>query len=319
MYLLNKTKVIFNHKIQVKMMAFNKTLRRFTTCCSYFRKFPILLIIIILSIASSTILAAAENQIIFNHINNNNNNNHHHPQHLDYQSQSFSSHATRRNQLHQGSPPILQIQNNNINKPVQLISPSLSINLAQQQTQTQTQTPTQLQVGAFSKAADEALLELRQQMITRSMKFDEHFRQLLSNSKLSLHNLFADTYGMMYERNTEIFTGMFDSLEQYYAGGDIKLTKSMEIFFERLYQKIFQAYNTNKVFPPPYLECLTEQLAHLKPFKDVPDKLIDGIRHAFVAARTFNQALSSGITVIKNIVSVSSGFLNLLSHLILKS
>lgn len=162
------------------------------------------------------------------------------------------------------------------------------------------------QVKAYLEAANAALLDLRQQMITRSMKFDEHFRQLLSNSKLSLHNLFADTYGMMYESNTEIFTGMFESLEQYYASGNIKLTKSMENFFERLYQKIFQVYNSNKAFPPPYLECLTEQLSHLKPFKDVPDKLIDGIRHAFVAARTFNQALNGGIAVIKNIVTVSN-------------
>lgn len=117
--------------------------------------------------------------------------------------------------------------------------------------------------------------------------------------------MFADTYGMMYEKNTEIFTSMFESLEQYYANGQINLTKSMENFFERLYQKIFQAYNSNKVFPPSYLECATEQLAHLNPFKDVPEKLINEIRHAFVAARTFHQALNSGIDVVKAIISVS--------------
>lgn len=161
------------------------------------------------------------------------------------------------------------------------------------------------QLNQYTKATHEILLDLRQQMLTRSIKFDEHFRNLLSCSKLSLHNMFADTYGLMYEHNTEIFTGMFEGLEQYYANGQIKLTKSMENFFERLYQKIFQVYNSNMAFAPVYLDCATNQLAHLKPFKDVPEKLIDGIKHAFVAARTFVQALNNGIDIIKSIISVS--------------
>lgn len=158
-------------------------------------------------------------------------------------------------------------------------------------------------LNPYSRATYDLLLDLRHQMLTRSIKFDEHFRSLLSTSKISLHNLFAETYGMNYEQNTEIFTGMFESLEQYYAKGDIKLTKSMENFFERLYQKIFQVYNSNKAFPPAYLQCATEQLTHLKPFQDVPEKLTDGIRHAFVAARTFFQALNEGMDVIKNIIN----------------
>jgi len=157
----------------------------------------------------------------------------------------------------------------------------------------------------YTLATHSLLLDLRQQLINRALKFDEHFRSLLSSSKLNLHNMFVDTYGMMYEHNTEIFTSMYESLEQYYATGQIKLTKSMENFFERLYQKIFQVYNSNRAFTPSYLECATEQLAHLKPFKDAPEKLIGEIRHAFVAARTFNQALNSGIDAIKSIISVS--------------
>lgn len=117
--------------------------------------------------------------------------------------------------------------------------------------------------------------------------------------------MFADTYGVLYEQNTEIFTGMFEELEQYYAKGGFKLTKSMENFFERLYQKIFKAFNQNRHFSDSYLECATQQLAHLKPFKDVPEKLIKGIKHAFVAARTLEQALNGGIDFIKEIISVS--------------
>lgn len=143
-------------------------------------------------------------------------------------------------------------------------------------------------------------------MLSRSIKFDEHFRSLLSSTKVNLHNLFIDTYGIVYERNTEIFTEMFANLEQYYATGQIMLTRTMEEFFVRLYQKIFQVFNVSKSFNADYLQCATEQLAHLKPFKEVPDKLMTEIRHVFVAARTFNQALNYGIDIIKHIISVST-------------
>lgn len=178
----------------------------------------------------------------------------------------------------------------------------------QQQQQYQQHQQQQLSMNPYTQTWVDLLWELRQQMLTRAMKFDESFRNLLSGSKISLHNMFSDTYGMKYEKNTEIFTSMFESLEQYYANGQVKLTKSMETFFERLYQKIFQEFNASKSFTPAYLECVTEQLAHLKPFKDVPEKLIGGIRHAFLAARTLVQALNGGIDVIKNIMSVSRQF-----------
>ena len=158
----------------------------------------------------------------------------------------------------------------------------------------------------YSQATHAILLDLRQQLINRAIKFDEHFKSLLSSSKLSLHNMFVDTYGIMYQQNSEIFTSMYESLEQYYATGQVELTKSMQEFFVKLYQKIFQAFNMNRVFAAEYMTCVTDQLEHLKPFKDAPEKLIGEIRHAFVAARTFNQALGSGIDIIKSIVSVSN-------------
>lgn len=160
----------------------------------------------------------------------------------------------------------------------------------------------------YTAATNNALLELRQQMLNRAVKFDENFRSLLTKSKISLHNMFVDTYGMMYERNVDIFTSMYESLEQYYARGDVNLTKSMSLFFERLYQKIFQEINVNRSFSASYLDCATDQLNSLKPFKDAPEKLIGEVRHAFVAARTFYQALNSGIDVIKTILTVSTVF-----------
>lgn len=188
---------------------------------------------------------------------------------------------------------------------LQQVQPQVLANGNKQQISQQQQQQQPINSNPYTAATYSLLLDLRQQMINKALKFDDHFRNLLSSSKISLHNMFVDTYGMMYQHNTEIFTSMFESLEQYYATGQIKLTKMMETFFERLYQKIFQVVNTNRAFSPSYLECATEQLAHLKPFRDTPEKLIAEIKHTFVAARTFNVALNNGIDVIKGIISVS--------------
>lgn len=160
-------------------------------------------------------------------------------------------------------------------------------------------------INPYTKAANDILLDLRQEMLVRSMNFDENFRHSLSRSKLSLHSMFKDTYGLLYEHNTEIFTSMFESLEQYYAHGQIKLTKTMENFFDGLYQKVFQVYNSYRSFTEEDLKCATQQISKLKPFKDVPDRLIEGVKRAFVSARTFTNALTRGIDVIKRIISVS--------------
>lgn len=161
------------------------------------------------------------------------------------------------------------------------------------------------QQNSYTDAAVRLLLDLRQQMLNRSIKFDENFQSLLSDSKRGLHNMFLKTYGLYYELNTDIFTNMFEDLEQYYAKGQIKIADSMKNFFDRLYQKVFQAFNVGKQFSPDYLHCVRAQVASLRPFKDVPDKIIDGIRHGFVAARSFRLALDRGVEVIKAIVSVS--------------
>lgn len=162
-------------------------------------------------------------------------------------------------------------------------------------------------VGDYIKAINQQLLDLRQAFITRSFKFDEHFRNLLSTSKRGLHLMFTSTYGVMYERNTEIFTEMYGSLEQYYESGQVNLTKSMDEFFANLYKRVFQVFNSNKHFTDQYLECVSDRLTEMKPFKDVPDKLVKSIRYTFVAARTFLKSLNEGIDVIKNVISVSSG------------
>lgn len=232
---------------------------------------------------------------------------------------------TNASPMPQISAPEPNPSNNNNNNHFSFYAPATTQQLQLQLHQTnpmQLQTTTTTLTSTFNpytKAINELLLDLRQHFLTRAFKFDEHFRRLVTTSKISLHTMFEDTYGTHYNQNVDIFTGMFHNLEQYYATGQINInhqtissiTKSMEHFFDKLYQIIFKVFSNNSARPttPRFLECATEQLAHLRPFRDIPDKLIDEIRHAFVAARTFNQALNLGIDVIKNIISVSFLFM----------
>ena len=232
--------------------------------------------------------------------------------HLEYPQLIQLKHAREQQQ----SPHQLQISSAQVQPRVLPTSQQLSIIQSQQQQVAQQSNVNYMNslstnMNPYTNATHMLLLDLRQQLITRALKFDEHFRSLLSKSKISLHNMFHETYGMIYLHNTDIFTSMYEGLEQYYATGKIKLSKTMENFFERLYQKIFQVYNSNRAFTPTYLECATSQLEQLKPFGDKPEKITIEILHAFVSARTFYQGLNSGIEVIRRIISVS--FLKLAS------
>lgn len=62
--------------------------------------------------------------------------------------------------------------------------------------------------------------------------------------------------------------------------------------------------NAQHRFDKRYIECVNEQMTDLKPFGDVPTKLILDIKRSFVATRTFIQALSVGKDVVKNIMEV---------------
>ncbi|KAG9508799.1 Glypican-6, partial [Fragariocoptes setiger] len=160
------------------------------------------------------------------------------------------------------------------------------------------------QLNSFSNATHELMLELRQGLLTKSTKFDEFFRSLLASSKAEFHRMFIRTYGILYENNAEIFTGMYENLENYYATGGVKLNDAMQSFFNRLYQKMFQVLNMQYDFSPAYLNCTSQQLDKLRPFGAVPDKLITEIKQSFIATRTFVQALNNGIDVIKNLIAL---------------
>ena len=116
--------------------------------------------------------------------------------------------------------------------------------------------------------------------------------------------MFLQTYGLLYERHSSIFTDMFKDLEDYYSSGSVDLSDAMDMFFHRLYQKMFQVLNSQYKFDDKYLSCVSKHMDELKPFGDVPKKLSQEIKRSFIATRTFVQALNNGKDVIKNILEV---------------
>lgn len=78
--------------------------------------------------------------------------------------------------------------------------------------------------------------------------FPEFFTDLLASSKLKFHKLFQKTYGIIYERNSDVFIDFFKDLEAYYDHGQVDLDQALDSFFEALYQRMFTVLNTGREF-----------------------------------------------------------------------
>ena len=134
----------------------------------------------------------------------------------------------------------------------------------------------------------------------------DFFKELLKTSKRDFHTMFLQTYGLLYERNSYIFTDMFQELENYYSGGGIELNDVLDAFFHRLYSKMFQVLNAQYTFDDVYLKCVSEKMEELKPFGDIPKKLKIEVRRSFVATRTFVQSMNSAALLFDKISEISS-------------
>ena len=117
--------------------------------------------------------------------------------------------------------------------------------------------------------------------------------------------MFLQTYGLLYERNSFIFTDMFQKLEKYYMNGGVELNQVLDDFFHKLYSKMFQVLNAQYVFDQPYLDCVSKNMEDLKPFGDIPKKLKIEVKRSFVATRTFVQAMNSGAEVLAKVMDIS--------------
>lgn len=81
--------------------------------------------------------------------------------------------------------------------------------------------------------------------------FIEYFTDLLATSKLKFHKLFQKTYGIIYERNSDVFIDFFKDLEEYYDDGDVDLEEALNKFFGQLYQRMFTVFNAQHNFDYP--------------------------------------------------------------------
>ena len=151
----------------------------------------------------------------------------------------------------------------------------------------------------FEETVGQKIRNLQKQIASQATKSNALFTSLLDNSKTSFHNIFLQTYGLLYKENSALFMSLFDSLSSYYRGSDINLPEALDGFFIQLFHRLFQYINSQYEFDEQFLSCLTEHMDELKPFGDQPNKLSRLVRCAFIAARTLVQ----GLTVGKNVIT----------------
>ena len=70
--------------------------------------------------------------------------------------------------------------------------------------------------------------------------FTEYMEQLLDRSQRQFHEIFKDTYGVLYEKNSLVFREYFSDLKHYFYHGQGDLVQATDRFFTSLYQKMFQ-------------------------------------------------------------------------------
>jgi len=156
----------------------------------------------------------------------------------------------------------------------------------------------------YTQALEASTAHLQATFQEKSKKFDEFFTELLARSKRDFHFMFKKTYGILYERNSDVFTEFFKDLERYYQYGNIDLEEALRKFFSQLYQRMFTVLNSQYSFDGTYLECVSKNMKKLQPFGDVPKKLTLQLRRSFVATRTFSQALQEGKKILAKIMEI---------------
>jgi len=157
---------------------------------------------------------------------------------------------------------------------------------------------------SYTESIAAATAHMQASFHAKSRKFDEFFTELLQNSKQDFHYMFKKTYGILYERNSDVFTDFFKDLETYYETGNVDLEEALRKFFSHLYQRMFTVLNSQYSFDSKYLECVSKNMKKLQPFGDVPKKLTLQLRRSFVATRTFSQALLEGKKVLARILKI---------------
>ena len=63
---------------------------------------------------------------------------------------------------------------------------------------------------------------------------------IFGDSQRTLHDTFIQTYGHLYEKNSDLFRDFFQELRRYYERGNENLFEITNKLFSKLYQRMFQ-------------------------------------------------------------------------------
>ena len=70
--------------------------------------------------------------------------------------------------------------------------------------------------------------------------FSDFMLSIFGDSQRTLHDTFMQTYGHLYEKNSDLFEDFFKELRRYYERGNDNLFEITNKLFSKLYQRMFQ-------------------------------------------------------------------------------
>jgi len=138
----------------------------------------------------------------------------------------------------------------------------------------------------------------------KATQVDDFVYVLLNKAQRDFHDMFTRTYGVMYQRNAEVFQNYFKDLKLYYDKGILNPVDSTNSFFNALYQKMFQVLNGQYSFSGIYMSCVADNMDTIRPFGDVPRKLASSVKRSLVAARALVKALKTGHEIANQMTKV---------------
>ena len=70
--------------------------------------------------------------------------------------------------------------------------------------------------------------------------FLDFMMSVFGDSQRTLHDTFMQTYGHLYEKNSDLFEDFFKELRRYYERGNDNLFEITNKLFSKLYKRMFQ-------------------------------------------------------------------------------
>ena len=127
--------------------------------------------------------------------------------------------------------------------------------------------------------------------------------KLFDDSQSQFDTIFTQTYGVLYERNSDLFINYYSELRKYYRHGQVNVLDTTSSFFNELFRKMFIVMNAQYSFDNEYLSCLGEH--DFRPFGRVPRKMAIAVKRSLVAVRALVKSLENGLIVMSQLSQIS--------------